>query len=504
MTRLPLPGPVIWFWSLLALLLAAFVLGRGYNHDEEQFVAAAVLAVDHVPYRDFLYLQPPAYLALLSGLYRLLGLEGGYFLAARMLNLCFTLLALAALWRFARRHSGTDPIPAMAVTLLFATSTAVQPAIDSLRNDMAPCALALWATVLLIGELDRSRPRASFMAIAGLLLAGAVGMKLSYGFAPLVLTLWLLWRRPRLLPGLVAGGAAGAACLLPWPLAGWDGFLEGVVTYHRVTPALWHAEAGLNEYFSLEYLAEFLNRRVFTDALLAGLLLLSTSFLLARRDEDVAARVGERHLGLLGLLMLGALIFGLLPRPPYIQYFMPFAAFTLLAVPAAWAALAPAERVRGALLAATVLLGALPGTVVMLANAPRLVQPGKWMVTRIADAGVRIRAEMQAAGLEGPVATLSPIPVLEAGLPIYPELSAGPFFYRTADRLPVAALRALHAVGRRDLPALLAERPPAAILLGREGAVLEQGLLDYALAHGFIEKPVPGIRGLRLFLAPPP
>lgn len=493
------PRIVLGYWLLLGLLLFAFVLGRGYNHDEEQFLAAGVLAMESLPYRDFMYLQPPAYPALLAGLFRLLGLEGGYFLTARLLNLGFTLLALAALWRFARLLSD-DPAPAMATTLLFAASTAIQPAIDSMRNDMAPCALALWATVLLLGEMGRDRPRHRLAALAGLLMAGAVGMKLSYGFAPPLLLFWLAWRRRGLLPAFVAGGAAGALLLVPWPLKGWAGFVEGVFTYHRVTPALWHAEAGLSAYFGLEYLAEFLNRRIFTDAVFAVLLFLATALLLVRRGAE--AETGRLYPGLLGMMMLCALIFGLLPRPPYIQYFMPFAAFALLALPVAWAALEPAGRVRGALLAAVVLLGALPGTLVMLANAPRLMQPGKWMVTRVADAGRAIGAEMRAAGLSGPVATLSPIPVLEAGLEIYPELATGPFFYRTADRLPAETLKRLNAVGRRDLPALLAAHPPAAILVGREEPGLEQPLLDHARAHGFIERPVPGVRGLRLFLAP--
>lgn len=493
---------ILAYWLLLGLLLTGFVLGRGYNHDEEQFLAAAVLAMDQVPYRDFVYLQPPAYPALLSGLFRLLGLTEGYFLVARLVNLGFTLAALAALWCFARRQAG-EPWPALAVTLLFATSTAIQPAIDSMRNDMAPCALALWAVVLLLWEGERPRPRQALTALAGLLLAGAVGVKLSYAFAPFLLVLWLCWRGRALLPGLILGGALSGTLLLPWPLAGWDGFVEGVFTYHRVTPALWHAEAGLSDWFGVEYLAEFLNRRVFTDAVMAGLLFLVTAWALGRRDAGIRAALRDRQMGVLAALMLGALIFGLLPRPPYIQYFMPLAAFTLLAVAGVWPALKAMGRVRGALLTSVVLLGALPGMLVLLANAPRLLQPEKWMVSRIAMAGDSIRAAMQGANVTGPVATLSPIPVLEAGLDIYPELSTGPFFYRTADRLGAERLRALNSVGRRDLPALLAAKPPAAILIGRESLTLEQPLLDYAMVHDFMEKPVRGVRGLRLFIAAP-
>jgi hypothetical protein len=487
------------FWLLLGLLISGFVLGRGYNHDEEQFLAAAVLAMDMAPYRDFVYLQPPAYPALLSGLYWLLGLTDSYFLVARLVNLGFTLAAMAALWCFTREQAG-DRLPAMAMTLLFVTCTAIQPAIDSMRNDMAPCALSLWAIVLLLREGARANPRHVWAVLSGLLLAAAVGMKLSYGFVPLLLLLWVLGWRRALLPGLLAGSAVGMMALLPWPLAGWDGFVEGVFTYHRVTPAPWHAEVGLGTWFSLEHLAEFLNRRVFTDAVLACLLFLAITLLLARRDAMVAAALRARHMGVLLALMLGALVFGLLPRPPYIQYFMPFAAFTLLATAAAWPALAGIGRMREAMLTAVVLLGALPGTLVLMVNAPRLLQPETWMVARVADTGAAIKA----IGLSGAVATLSPIPVLEAGLKIYPELATGPFFYRTADRLSAERLQALKAVGRRDIQALLATRPPAAILVGREPAILEQPLLDHAINHGFVERSLHGLRGFRLFVTPHP
>src|SRR5262245_52793890 len=43
----------------LAVLLFAFAVGRGYDHDEEQYVAAGVLAMSSQVYRDFIYLQTP-------------------------------------------------------------------------------------------------------------------------------------------------------------------------------------------------------------------------------------------------------------------------------------------------------------------------------------------------------------------------------------------------------------------------------------------------------------
>lgn len=476
------------YWALALLLLTGFCLGRGYNHDEEQFLAAAVLAMDAAPYRDFVYLQTPAYPLLLAGLFNVLGLEGGFFLVARLVTLVLTIAAMAAYWCHCVHEAG-DRRVAAGIGLLFIASTAIQPAIDSLRNDMAPCAAMLWALVLL-ARGGRVRTMA-----AGLLLALAVGLKLSYAFAPLILTGWMVFRHRSLLPWLVLGGALGAVPMAPWIIAGWEGFVEGAFTYHRTTPALWHAEASLSAYFSLEYLAEFLNRRVFTDAALcASLALLATRLLNRHPARDRSCNLP------FGPLIAAALLFGLLPRPPYIQYFMPFVALLLFALPHAWRRWSDGPA-RDAVAAAILILGALPGAVVMTANIPRLAQPDRWMVTRIATAAADIGAAMKGSGSPGPVLTLSPIPVLEAGLMIYPELAAGPFFYRTADRLPPDRLRHLRAVGRRDLANLLHNRPPTAILIGREDAALEQPMLSYALTHGYTERPVSGIKGLRLFIA---
>lgn len=487
---------VVLGWAALILLLTSFTLTRGYNHDEEQFLAAARLTLDGAIYRDFIHLQPPYYVELLGAIYRLLGLEHGFFFTARLINLLATLAACLALWHRADRAPG----PGFATIALFITCTAIQPGIDSARNDMMPCALALWGASLVMGELTAPRCRSREILLAGILLAAAVGIKLSYAFAPLAVALYLAWKRPRLLVPLIAGGVVGTLPMLLFIPAGWEGFKAGVFDYHRVTPMLWHAEMGLSHYFGLEYLAEFLNRRVLTDATLAALLLLATCLFAGRRNPDIARAMREGHNGLTLLLLLGALVFGLLPRPPYIQYFQPFAAFAIFSLPACWVSLAGFAPMRRALLSAALLVGCLPGGLVMLATVPKLLTPDKWMVNRVAQTGHSIRDLLAARGLTGPVATLSPIPVLEAGLSIYPELATGPFFYRTGDRLTAQAITALKGVSRQTLPELLATRPPAAILVGRETGPLETPFIDYAQKHGFQAKPLPGVKGLTLWL----
>jgi len=232
--------------------------------------------------------------------------------------------------------------------------------------------------------------RQAVQFLCGLLLAAAVGMKLSYAFAPLAVILFLAVCRRSLLPPVIAGGLVGAGLLAICLAPSLANVIEGVFTYHVVTPVLWHREAALNGYFTAEYLAEFLNRRVFTDVVLTLLLVLVTGIVIARRAGHMAA-ADRRELWLIGGLMGSALLFGLLPRPPYIQYFMPFAAMTVLSLPVAWTLLTPAADTRRALILTATIIGGLPGTAVMVVNLPKLVQPEKWMVNRIDDTGHAIR-----------------------------------------------------------------------------------------------------------------
>lgn len=497
--------------AVLALVLLVFAIGRGYNHDEEQFIAAGVLAMDGTIYRDFIYLQTPLYAELLGAVFTLFGDDGGYFLAARLLTWVLTLACCALLWQQAFRLT-RNHLVGLGTTLLFVTSTAVLAGIDSSRNDMAPCAAGIAGILLTLHALDRETMRRRTLALAGLLLALAVGLKLSWFFAPLGVMLYVVLLdaerpvRSRLLNTalpLMLGGTAGLILILSYAVGAWEGFVEGIFAYHVETPLAWHRMIGRESYFGAEHLAEFLNRRVLSDTVFAGLILIAIT-LVAARQATLGPAIRERLRGsrasLILLLAVLALITGLLPRPPYIQYFHPFAALLALAAPFLFHALAPMCTARNSVFAGAVIVGCLPGAALLAQATPKLLTPERWMVTRVAEASTSIRGELIAAGTDGPVLTLSPIFVLEAGLEIYPELSAGPFFYRTGARLDPAEVEALNGVTPETLDSLLREQPPAAILVGKEPKLLEQRFIDYAVANGFQERRVPRFSDLRLWV----
>jgi len=66
------------------------------------------------------------------------------------------------------------------------------------------------------------------------------------------------------------------------------------------------------------------------------------------------------------------------------------------------------------------------------------------------------------------VLTLAPLYALQGGCRIYPELSAGVFVYRVADRLSDEELRMIHAVSPDTLKEILLANPPSGIFVGVE------------------------------------
>jgi hypothetical protein len=90
------------------------------------------------------------------------------------------------------------------------------------------------------------------------------------------------------------------------------------------------------------------------------------------------------------------------------------------------------------------------------------------------------------------ILTLAPVHALAAGFTIYPELAAGPFYFRNAGAVPVEVQRRMIMAGPRRLPELIAERAPAGIYVGHEPGL--DGPLE-ALARSLDFRPVRVGRG---------
>jgi hypothetical protein len=98
------------------------------------------------------------------------------------------------------------------------------------------------------------------------------------------------------------------------------------------------------------------------------------------------------------------------------------------------------------------------------------------------------------------IATLSPLFVIESNLPIYSELSTGPFLYRVGDLLTPEQRNRFVGTSPKSIGYLFAEDPPAAILIGFEGA-LDKPLVEYAIIHNYKKIDVIGFGG-ELYVRP--
>ena len=502
----------------LALLLFSLAVVRDYEHDEEQYVAVGVLTMGGRVYRDFFYNQTPSYPELLAGVFRLFTDGSGYFLIARLFSWACAIATCALLWGIGWRITGRHAV-GFGTSLLFAGSPLFIPNLTA-RNDIAPCAVALTAVALVLRAIQHGRRTRGIMVLAGFCLALAVGLKLIYAFVPLGVMAYVLIAdlgrplRRRLaeiaLP-LAIGGIGGGLILLSYGIGVWDTFLYENYTFHREVAFIWYQSIGSSYFSEAKQLVNFLieqedeDRLLLKDTTQTILILMAVTVVVAMRADRVSLQVRRRlrhtHAPLVLSLAGLALIFGFLPHPPHSQYFMPLGLFLALSVPFLFKALAPLGQVRSALFGGAIIIGCLPGSLLLLKYGFRALDPTGWTVTRVQGASQDIRQQIEAKGVSGPVLTLSPIFALEAGLPIYRELSAGPFFFRTADRLmPAATVESLNGVSPATLDALLQRQPPAAVLVGNESLWIEQPLIDYAQTHGFEESTVTGFAHLRLFI----
>lgn len=223
----------------------------------------------------------------------------------------------------------------------------------------------------------------------------------------------------------------------------------------------------------------------------------------------VSAR-GEDSGGAVPIVLAATLTAALLafvPTPGFPQYYVaPLVCLPLLL--ALFWRVAPGTRVLldPAMMVAMALM--------LVIAAPRLAlglnelrHPDRLTVVRVQNGANALRAELARQGLlgAGPVATLSPVYPLAAGLPTYPQFSAGPFAIRVA---PYAdpELRAQYSmVGADELAPLFDATPPAAILTGFDPD-LDPALEGYARARGYRVAAFPAITDrygtARLWLRP--
>jgi hypothetical protein len=475
------PKMAIGAWQILfALMLFTRALTGEIDYDEDQYVAAGVMARHLMLYRDFIYLQSPAYALLLAGLFTLTG--GYYLLAARALSGVLAIAIFGLTIRLVRRYGAGSVLATMLASIAL-LSPFLDRSIATSRNDLLPLALFLGGLLL---YLDTAARPHQWAVLAGFCIGLAVEAKISYVFMPLVLLLHAAWpgtgRRRQLIP-LAAGLTLAALPGLYYLALAPENFLYDLLEFHMTAPPVWYRRQGVTELLGPGNRLATLIILLSWGANLSLVMLTAGLAVLGRRRAAVGS------IGLLGLLIGATLLAGFQPDVSYPMYYAALAPLLAGLAAALYARIgAGPVPVAVPLLLTLAALPALPTLWQRLADLAELTRPAAWPGLEVHRQAVALHDMIGAAGLEGEVATLFATHALDAD-PIPREFASGPFIFRTADLISPERLNGLHGAGPESLETLFAEHPPAAILggfaSGRWRDEMDASLGDYARQHGY-------------------
>lgn len=487
--------PIRWLrdFLIVAALALPFVLAlsmnRGLNHDEHQHIAAgAVFAREGLlPYRDFPHFHTP-YLAFIYG--ALFRVSDHLMLAARLFSVACVvgsigLVGAVAAQLFRPRGERTMRL-AVGGTLLLLLSAAVFSRTAGRAWNHEP-ALFLALAGFLAHLAGVRRAQGGWIFTGAVLLGLAIGVRITY--APLLAPFGLA------LLFLVKGSVARKAALIGWSAAGFAVSLAGVAWLAWLAPEqTWFGNfefAKVNIIFryadgdprtmTLPTKVRYLYKEIIRYDLglfFAFIAPIAAALFLRRRAREPLP-VELKFL----FITLPFLLFGsFAPSPLFEQYFFPFPFFLVLGAAYALALLPYGSRwfqCAAGIAAAGVLLSVGRGAAAYR-DLTRLFAPSQWTPMEMhADS-----ARLQRLPPGGRVLTLAPTQVLEAGRAIYPEFVTGPFAWRISPFVEARKAARLKIPTTATLNSMLAERPPAAFLLGAEKEG-EEPLKAYARQHGF-------------------
>jgi len=496
--------PLLLIWGAMALGAIGLALIAPVNHDESQYLAAAVFNRSRLPFVDYLYLQTPLQPFLAAPI---AALTVGYnFIALRIAT---AVVAMAALWLVFRcqRLLGVEQRPALAFTMLLALTYSFQFGATVVRNDILPALLLGLGQYLALSAMTGGR-RGLLWVAAGLAFGAAAAAKISYAVPALAVGvfhgLMMLRHRNRDAFADASACAGGAfigllAIAIPYLLAP-AAFLYGVFEYGVQAPFHWYSLNGAGYRLGLDW------KLIDTaDALFRG-----PAWLALAVVSVAAVKRGKRsdaHL-LLDLLIVAGLVAALLPTPTWKQYLIPLLPPLFVRLGLAWR-----DGVAAGLRWRRILIGAF-----ILTGLVGLAEPVRWASRAMKNKANPITATQEAhwigerlrlAGVKGEVASLSPQVVIDSGFTLGHRFATGPFVYRSGDLLTDEQQRAFHVVSPRTLDRFLAGRLPAAIVTGYEGRHkseridLDSGLRAFALRNGYRMERSP-FGSAELFVRPHP
>lgn len=487
------------------VVLAASILTAPINHDEHMYLAAAELVFEAVIYEDFAYFQTP-YMPYFYRLASEMSDSPARLLTARTTKILLATAILVVCFLLFRLSSRDGGFAFALVGVLFCNDIFRYTAGFARNYDGAMLFLLLAA--LYITWREPKSPGAPTYIVTGALLGLAIGTKLTFALTPLAFLLPILLRSGistkslKLASWLVLGVGIG---LLP---AAWVALKAGLsaahfnnVEYHAITTA-WRRETGFHATMTLADKLRNAKHQLSTvpNQLLAVVWLFSLASVAFRPKCRLETHRSWAFVGSALLVSIGVLLV-LLPTPVWRSYFAPLVIFVCLNVASLYRVMQPSVRTSSKQVAfvALALLFAfhLPTDVRTLAASS---DPATWTGVRTHEAGERLASAIDSRHVDRPVATISPLFVLEAGLEIYPELASGPFGYRVGRMIPETRRSALRITSTECVGELLRRSPPSAVLVDMNDE-LDDPLERFARNEGY--RPLWGpVHGYRLYVRP--
>lgn len=521
----------IFYLAILILMVSRSVVAN-ISHDENLFISPGQLlaAQGLLPYVDYPYLHMPYAIPP----YALTALISDFdFLAGRLMS-CLawlgSILLMVAVVRLMRRGPADAPqsppswkqlgwefllvyIFVNHGPALFVLRTALNHSLSTLFG-----MLAVWFLLKGVRE-PASAKRMAFWSGAAIAAAGLV----RFNFASLALVLLMCWlvhaiwlgksKPGPLVASYTAGGLAASLPALTLLALAPREFYYGNLVYIRLNTIYYQQllhRSGMTlplklKDFVTSILAQPLEMVLYAVLLVSAVM--AVAGLIRRRSSVEVVRLG------LAGTAFGLWLSAFAPTPSLLHYFaapIPFLFVLLGSLELPRGRYAAGARAGGILLVlvTTIATDGLRDPVKAMAS---LKDPSTWPPMQLHEVAAEVQHQVGA----GRVLTLQPMLPLEAGLDVYPFTANGPFSWRTSLLLTPERRRDYDVTSPEELPELLREMPPDAILVGLEApnagferrdlGGLERPFSEYALANGYQPvtlTPPYWPRGLTLYLRP--
>jgi hypothetical protein len=369
---------------------------------------------------------------------------------------------------------------------------------SEVSNYVMPVAFSLLGCYLFIIFLSKERIRSLGILISGICVAISIGARFTYlaTVVPFIVACLFYpasinWEKRfiKVLLPFLGGLLVGLAPMAYYALSDFRSFAFNNYGYHALNTQ-WREMTGFTRAMSFPSKVRFgreLLFRPYNLMLLAGVLFFLSFY--KDRFQGIAQYVKQAPVGMLLALLLFviSILTALTPTPSFPQYYMMPISYLFLILIYALALRSDGAGVTAQkLLLVILVLSLLYSGAAVLRPLDRLARKSSWSGIHVHAIALDIRAALEESGVhrDHKIATLSPIYVVEAGFPIYPELATAPFLYRVGDLLTPEDRDRYVGTSPNSIDSMLSQDPPAAILVGFEGE-LDSTFVAYAERNNY-------------------